>query len=214
MKKTVLLGPGGHASVVLNILKQYQDIKIIGFTDASYSENKSYKTFPVLGTDEILLELKEAEQADYAFITVGSIKDNHLREKLFEKIDEIGYKTFNIIDKSSVIAENVNLGKGNLISPGAIINPDVIIADNNIINTGSIIEHETKIGSHIHIAPGAVLAGGVKVSNLTHIGLGAKIIEGITIGENCLIGAGAVVINDIPDDSIVVGVPGEIIKKR
>ncbi|MDZ7672399.1 MAG: hypothetical protein U5K53_06150 [Halanaerobiales bacterium] len=31
MKRTVLLGPGGHASVVLNILKQYQDIKIIGF---------------------------------------------------------------------------------------------------------------------------------------------------------------------------------------
>jgi len=49
----VLLGPGGHDSVVLEVLKQYQDIEIIGFTDADNSEDQIYKGFLVLGNDEI-----------------------------------------------------------------------------------------------------------------------------------------------------------------
>ena len=214
MKKTVLLGPGGHASVVLEILKRYNDIKIIGFTDANYTDVATYKSYPVLGKDSMLSQLIINNKANYAFITVGSTGDNSLRKKLFDKIIEFGYKSFNIIDKSSSIADNVEFGKGNLVSPGVIINPEVEIGNNNIINTGSIIEHGCIISNHTHIAPGAVLAGNVKIGGLTHIGLGAKVIEGINIGENCLIGAGAVIINDIPSNSVVVGNPGRIIRKR
>ena len=214
MKKTVLLGPGGHVSVVLEVLKQYEDIEVIGFTDANYKKGQFYKTYSVLGTDEILTDLIKDNKAEYAFITVGSTGDNSLRKKLFNKIMRLGYKTFNIIDQDSLIAENVRFGKGNFVSPGAKINPNVKIGDNNIINTGAIIEHDCQIGDHTHISPGAVLAGNAKINNLVHIGLGAKVIEGITIGENSLIGAGAVIIEDIPANSVVVGNPGKIIRKR
>ena len=43
------------------------------------------------------------------------------------------------------------------------------------------------------------------------IGSGAKILGNITIGSNTKIGANAVVTKDIPDDSVVVGVPGKCI---
>ena len=214
MKKTVLLGPGGHASVVLEIMKQYDDVSIIGFTNANYSDGQIYKSYPVLGTDKRLEELTNKNKANYAFITVGSNGDNSLRKELFKKVMKLGYKSFNIIDKDSKIADDIDLGKGNLISPGVIINPDVKIGNNNIINTGSIIEHGCKIGDHTHIAPSAVIAGNVKIGDLTHIGLGAKVIEGIEIGENSLIGAGTVIIDDIPDNSVVVGNPGKIIRKK
>lgn len=214
MKKTALLGPGGHASVVLNIIKQYEDIEIIGFTDKKNSSIQMYKSYPVLGRDDILYDLIKNDKANYAFITLGSTGDNSLRKQLFDKIISIGYQSLNIIDKDSLIAESVELKEGNLVSPGVIINPDVIIGNNNIINTGVIIEHGCTIGSHTHIAPGSVLAGNVQVGNLTHIGIGAKVIEEINIGENCLVGAGSVIIKDIPDNSVVVGNPGRIIRKR
>jgi UDP-perosamine 4-acetyltransferase len=214
LKKLVLLGPGGHASVVLEILKQYKDIKIIGFTDADNSNDQLYKDFPILGTDEVLKELIKENNATHAFITVGSTGDNSLRKKLFKKVINLGYQSLNIIDKSSVIAEDINLKTGNLISPGVIINPEITIGKNNIINTGVLIEHGSLIGSHTHIAPGSVLAGNVEIGDLSHIGLGAKVIEGIKIGKNCLIGAGAVIIKDVPDNSVVVGNPGHIIRKR
>ena len=214
MKKIVLLGPGGHASVVLEVLKQYQDIEIVGFTDADNSKDQFYKDFPILGTDEVLEELIKENNATHAFITVGSTGDNSLRKKMFKKVINLGYQSLNIINKNSVIADEINLKTGNLISPGVIINPEVTIGENNIINTGAIIEHGSQIGSHTHIAPGSVLAGNVKIGDLSHIGLGARVIEGIKVGKNCLIGAGAVIIKDVPDNSLVVGNPGHIIRKR
>lgn len=46
------------------------------------------------------------------------------------------------------------------------------------------------------------------------IGAGANIVGGVTIGDGCVIGAGAVVTKDIEPYSIVVGIPGRVIKKR
>jgi serine O-acetyltransferase len=43
---------------------------------------------------------------------------------------------------------------------------------------------------------------------------GAKILGGITIGKNSIIGANTVVIKDVPENSVVVGVPGTIIKQN
>jgi serine O-acetyltransferase len=52
-----------------------------------------------------------------------------------------------------------------------------------------------------------------KIGNNVDIGTGAKVLGSITIGDNVIIGANAVVLNDVPPDSIAVGVPA-IIKSR
>ncbi|WP_184547339.1 sugar O-acetyltransferase [Mucilaginibacter sp. FT3.2] len=44
------------------------------------------------------------------------------------------------------------------------------------------------------------------------IGAGATILPGVTIGENSIVAAGAVVSKDVPDNSIVGGVPAKFIK--
>lgn len=43
---------------------------------------------------------------------------------------------------------------------------------------------------------------------------GAKILGPITIGENSIIGANAVVIDDVPANSVVIGIPGKVIKEN
>ncbi|MGZ5134825.1 MAG: hypothetical protein ACXWCG_06735, partial [Flavitalea sp.] len=50
------------------------------------------------------------------------------------------------------------------------------------------------------------------IGNHVYIGAGAKILGPIKIGNNIVIGANAVVITDIPDGSLVVGVPAKIVK--
>jgi len=52
-----------------------------------------------------------------------------------------------------------------------------------------------------------------KIGNNVDIGAGAKILGRITIGSNVHIGANAVVLEDIPDNSIAVGIPARIIPK-
>jgi serine O-acetyltransferase len=46
-----------------------------------------------------------------------------------------------------------------------------------------------------------------------YIGPGAKIVGGVKIGNNVAIGANCVVTRDVPDDSVVVGVPGKVISR-
>lgn len=43
-------------------------------------------------------------------------------------------------------------------------------------------------------------------------GAGAMVMPGVTIGDRCVVGAGAVVTKDIPADSLVLGVPGKVVR--
>ena len=90
---------------------------------------------------------------------------------------------------------------------GVLVNPLANIQEGAICNTGCIIEHECVVGAWSHIGPGAILCGNVKVGEGTFIGAGAVIRQGIHIGENCIVGAGAVVVKNIPNGSVVAGVP-------
>ena len=84
---------------------------------------------------------------------------------------------------------------------------------------GIVIHSSVKMGKNIDIAQGVTIglqARGKKkgipvIGNNVFIGPNATILGGITIGDNVAIGANSVILNDIPDNAVVAGVPGEII---
>ena len=104
---------------------------------------------------------------------------------------------------------------------GIDIHPGATIGEYFFIDHGSgvVIGETTIIGNNVTIYHGVTLGGTsldkVKrhptVMDNVMIGSGAKILGNITIGSNTKIGANAVVTKDIPDDSVVVGVPGKCI---
>ncbi len=53
--------------------------------------------------------------------------------------------------------------------------------------------------------------GKIKVGNDSFIGAHSIIMPGVTIGKNCVVGAGSVVTKDIPDRTVVAGVPARVI---
>ena len=60
-----------------------------------------------------------------------------------------------------------------------------------------------------------VMLHGCTIGDNTLIGMGATVLNGATIGKNCLIGAGALITEgkDIPDGSLVMGVPGKVVRQ-
>lgn len=84
---------------------------------------------------------------------------------------------------------------------------------------GIVVNSEARIGKNCNINHGVTIGttyegkhpGNPRLMNNVYLGPGCKVIGGITIGNNVLIGANCVVTKSIPDNGVVVGVPGKVI---
>jgi len=210
-KKLVIVGGGGHAKVLLDILLKVKEYEVIGITDKSGKlQHGAILGVPYIGDDDLLPSLCK-QGVEYAFVGLGSSGDNFPRARLYYKIKQLGFRLINIIHPQTIIADSVSIGEGNAIMAGAIINPGVTIGNNVIINTGAIVEHDCIIRDHVHICPGASCAGALEIGEYSHIGIGVAVKQCLKIGKNVTVGVGSVVIKDIPDNVVVAGVPVKVI---
>lgn len=207
-KKVIIIGAGGHAKVIIEILKADVEYELIGCTDVK-GKGDPVLGLQILGDDSILPDLYR-KGITFAFVAIG---DNQLRQKIARNAKEIGFELINAISFSSYIAGSSILGEGIAIMPGASLTAEVVIHDYAIINTGSSIDHESIIGESAHIAPGCNLSGKVVVGEGTFLGTGTSVIDGISIGSWSIVGAGSVVVKDFPDRCIGFGVPA-IVKRQ
>lgn len=204
-EEVIVVGAGGHAKVVIDILN-YNSYKVIGIVD----ENKEIHGtdimgITVLGGKEVLIN--HAHRISNAFVAIGN---NNIRVKIGEELKQLGYKLITAIHHNASVAESVRLGEGSMVAAGGIINPDAKIGSHVIINTGATVDHDCVIANGAHISPGANLAGNVSVGTNSHIGIGASIIQSINIGDDVVVGAGAVVVKDIESDVTAYGVPAKV----
>jgi len=87
---------------------------------------------------------------------------------------------------------------------------------------GINVNRECKIGKNCNLSQGVTLgqsnrgerAGCPVIGDNVYIGPGAKIFGAIVIGDDVAIGANCVVTKDVPDHSVVVGVPGRVISSQ
>lgn len=103
------------------------------------------------------------------------------------------------------------------IHPGAIIGPGFFI-DHGM---GVVIGETAEIGSDVTLYHGVTLGGTSLEKGKRHptlgdrvvVGAGAKVLGAITIGDDSRIGANAVVVKSVPPNSVVVGVPGQVVSR-
>ena len=152
-----------------------------------------------------------AQKGGYDFFI--SLGNNEIRAKLFDQIVRFNGKLVNLIQPSSVIADDFLLGKGVAIMANVVINSKTEINDGCIINTLSSVDHENKIGKFVHISPGCHLSGKVQIGAKCWLGTGCNVVNNILICEESIIGAGSVIIKDIVESGTYVGVPSKRVKR-
>lgn len=200
-KPVILIGNGGHAAVLTDILLQ-QNRSIIGFTAPESEPNRFGIQY--IGMDDVIYSYNIADIE--LVLCLGSISS---RAAIYKQFKDKGYTFSSVIHQSSIISPNSILGEGVQIMANTVIETFVVVADNTIINTSVSINHDCRIGGHCHISPGATLSGNVTVGDFTHIGAGTVVIQNVQIGRQVLIGAGSLVLRTVKDGSKAFGVPAK-----
>jgi len=209
----VILGGGGHARVLIDVLRSSAAAVPYAVLDCNRSLwNGQLLGVPIPGGDELLPDMVNHGVTHFV-VGVGSIGDNQPRRRLFELGLSHGLVPLTVQHPSAVCSQWARVGPGSVLFPAVVVNAGAILGANVIINTGAIVEHDCVIGDHVHIATGAKLTSTVRVGDGAHIGAGATVRQCLSIGEGAVVGAGAVVVEDVPPQTIVAGVPARRIQK-
>lgn len=142
------------------------------------------------------------------FILITKLPIFKLRNNKIDLTSEVG---------AGVFMQNCNIGKYCYLGPNSFYND---------VNTGNYccFAPGVQIGLASHnyrefsispkIFPDTLVQKQTTIGNDVWVGVGANIMGGVTIGTGAIVGAHTFVNKDVPPYSIVVGVPGKVIKYR
>ena len=132
---------------------------------------------------------------------------------------EIHKSTF--VDETAVIIGNVKIGKNCGVFPSAVIRGDensIVIGDGSNVQDNCILHvdatHKIIIGKNVSIGHGAMVHGSTIEDNCI-IGINSTVLDGAKIGKGSIVGANALVTMNmaVPENSLVIGVPGKVVKQ-
>lgn len=212
MKNLVVIGSGGHAKVVIDIIESVKEFKIVGLCDQLRSGEK-VEGYKILGKQDDLPELTEKYSIDCVIVGIG---DNFTRFKVTSLIKKTcpSLEFISAIHPNASIAKSVTIGKGSVITNGVIISPHSIVGESCILNTASSLDHDSVIGNFSSFGPGVRTGGLCNIGDLSALGISTTLIHTITIGEETIIGAGSIVMKDVGSFVVAYGIPAKVLRTR
>lgn len=173
---------------------------------------------PISGEDKELRGLLTQCSYEAQKITMELNKSYHSREEIVEIFSEL---TGNKVDSSFMcfppfytdFGKNITIGKNVFFNTGCSFQDrgGITIGDGTLIGmnvTIATLNHGLPLETRNTTYPSPVVIG-----KNVWIGSNATILPGVTIGDNSVVAAGAVITKDVPENTVVVGVPAKVIKK-
>ena len=188
MNTLLLIGCGGHARSLIDLIESSMKWCIHGLVGLPEQVGSSVLGYSVIGCDADLPSLRET--CPTAILAIGQLPEPGPRQRLAAQLAQLGFHCPELISPHSIVSRHAQLGPGTTVGHGAIVNASAVVGAHCIINNGALIEHDVQIGDHCHISTGALVNGGVCMGFGSFIGSGAMIREGLVLPDQTVIGAG------------------------
>lgn len=196
--RIILLGSGGHARSVVDVIESMDTYDIYGFVDVAEKGSSAYRGYKMIGHDDNLQEIYDSG-IRYACVCVGYLGQGRIRDGIYRRLKQIGFELPVLIDPTAVLARDARVGEGTFIGKKVVVNSKAVVGKMAIINTSAVVEHDCRIGDYCHISVNSTLCGEVHIEDRSFVGAGATVIQKIRVGKDCVIGAGSIVVHNLED---------------
>ena len=188
MKPLLMLGCGGHARSLIDLVETVGLWRIQGLLGLPEQVGTSVMGYQVIGTDADLRSLRTTCPA--AVLAIGQLPDATTRQRLAALLEQLGFHCPVVISPHAVVSRHAQLGAGTVVGHGAIVNAGAVVGSHCTLNTRALIEHDARLGDHCHVSTGALVNGGVQLGSGCFIGSGAMLREGLQLPSGTVISAG------------------------
>ncbi len=201
----LIIGSGGHAKVVIDIIEAMGGYEIIGLASDDSDPSRLVAGHRIL-SDLAGLETLTGSAHHFA-MGIGGWTDNEDRRRAFEMAVGIGLEPVTVVHPTAHVSPSAHIGAGCALLPGAVLNTEACIGVDTIVATNSSVDHESAVGDHVLISVGVTVGAHVTIGDAALLGMGCTVASRVRVGAGALVAAGAVVVDDLPDGARVYGVP-------
>lgn len=166
MKKIGIIGAGGYAQVIAEMLLSSEEWEVVGFFDdfrevgsAVLNQLSVLGTIAILKTDDVKL--------DGFIIGIG---DNQTRMQIAKDYAHLRFHS--VIHPKATVANGAEIGVGSVVLAGSVININATVGAHCIVNSNVVVDHDCKIGSYVHLAIGTLVGSNSSVSAGTKTDIG------------------------------------------
>lgn len=211
----VILGAGGYAAVVHEILSAMPGVRVIGCTDKALGQSERSLdegvTLRILGDDDILPQLAEQNPGLRAVFALGPDL-MEVRARLLKTLTMQAIPFITATHPSAVISPTARLGEGTVVRGGVVISAATVIGPCGLINLGASIDHDAHLAANVCVGQGAKISSHAQIGENVVIEMGASINSRVVVGASARIIGGAFVNTDVPDHAVMIGVPARLVR--
>lgn len=170
MREVILIGAGGHARGIVEILEAS------GWRVSAYVD-------PLISSwlDRPRIEESEVPDGASVAIGIGGVTPEQLDRRL--ATGESRWVLVSVIHRSAIVSATAVVEPGAHVLAGAILEANVRVGRMAIVNSGATIIHDSSIGEGAHVAPGVTVLAGARIGRAAMIGAGAVVLPFTTVPD-------------------------------
>ena len=213
MVRLVVMGAGGHAREVLDVLEAVLGLEAARQQVTVFAEPGSTGRTAadlVRARGHVLTE----EVPRHATHYLPAVGDPALRRRFVGLAEDQGLVPSQAVSPLSTVADPLSGTSGLVAFPRSHVSTNVRLGRHCHLNLGCQVSHDGWLGDFVTLGPGALLAGAVTVEDDATLGTGAVVLPGRRVGRGAVVGAGAVVVHDVAPGTTVAGNPARVLREH